>query len=69
MKKLKFDLLINKAQLFHIKTEKDILAFNSNNPRKEKLNYRFLNIVKIIIVYPNLQSNNGYLNFIMDYYL
>ena len=54
MKKLKFDLLINKAQLFHINTEKDILAFNSNNPWKAKLNYSFV--------------NNGYLYFIMDYY-
>ena len=54
MKKLKFDLLINKAQLFHINTEKDILAFNSNNPWKAKLNYSFI--------------NNGYLYFIMDYY-
>ena len=35
MKKLKFDLLINNVQLFHINTEKDILAFNSNNPWKE----------------------------------
>ena len=54
MKKLKFDLLINKAQLFHINTEKDILAFNSNNPWKAKLNYSFI--------------NNGYLYFIIDYY-
>ena len=54
MKKLNFDLLINKAQLFHINTEKDILTFNSNNPWKAKLNYSFL--------------NNGYLYFIMDYY-
>ena len=54
MKKLKFDLLINKAQLFHIHTEKYILSLNTNNPWKVKLNYSFL--------------SNGYLYFIMDYY-
>ena len=54
MKKLKFDLLINKAQLFHINTEKYILSLNDNNPWKAKLNYSFL--------------NNGYLYLIMDYY-
>ena len=53
MKKLKFDLLINKAQLFHINTEKNILSLN-DNPWKVKLNYSFL--------------YNGYLYFIMDYY-
>ena len=54
MKKLKFELLINKAQLFHINTEKYILSLNNDNPWKAKLNYSFL--------------NNGYLYFIMDYY-
>ena len=53
MKKLKFDLLINKAQLFHINTEKNILSLN-DNPWKAKLNYSFL--------------SKGYLYFIMDYY-
>ena len=53
MKKLKYDLLINNAQLFHIKTEKDILASN-DNIWKVKLNYSFI--------------NDGYLYFIMDYY-
>ena len=54
MKKLKFEKLINKAQLFHINTEKYILSLNNDNPWKAKLNYSFL--------------NNGYLYFIMDYY-
>ena len=54
MKKLKFDLLINKAQLFHINTEKNIMSLNDNNIWKAKLNYSFI--------------NNGYLYFIMDYY-
>ena len=53
MKKLKYDLLINKAQLFHIKTEKDILSSN-NNIWKANLDYSFI--------------NDGYLYFIMDYY-
>ena len=53
MKKLKFDLLINKSQLFHINTEKNILSLN-DNPWKAKLNYSFL--------------SKGYLYFIMDYY-
>ena len=53
MKKLKFDLLINKAQLFHINTEKNILLLNDNT-WKAKLNYSFL--------------SKGYLYFIMDYY-
>jgi serine/threonine kinase 38 len=54
MKKLKFDLLINKAQLFHINTEKEIMALDDNNIWKAKLRYSFI--------------NNGYLYFIMDYY-
>ena len=53
MKKLKYDLLINNAQLFHIKTEKDILSSN-NNIWKANLDYSFI--------------NDGYLYFIMDYY-
>jgi len=53
MKKLKYDLLINNAQLFHIKTEKDILTI-SNNDWKANLDYSFI--------------NDGYLYFIMDYY-
>ena len=53
MKKLKFDLLINKAQLFHINTEKEILALKDSQ-WKAKLDYSFI--------------NNGYLYFIMDYY-
>ena len=53
MKKLKFDLLINKAQLFHINTEKEILALKDSQ-WKAKLEYSFI--------------NNGYLYFIMDYY-
>ena len=53
MKKLKYDLLINKAQLFHIKTEKDILTI-SNNAWKANLDYSFI--------------NDGYLYLIMDYY-
>ena len=53
MKKLKYDLLINNAQLFHIKTEKDILSSN-NNIWKANLNYSFI--------------NDGYLYFIMDCY-
>ena len=54
MKKLKFDLLINKAQLFHINTEKEIMALDDNNIWKAKLRYSFI--------------SNGYLYFIMDYY-
>ena len=54
MKKLKFDLLINKAQLFHINTEKEIMSLDDNNIWKAKLNYSFI--------------NNGYLYLIMDYY-
>ena len=55
MKKLKLELLINKAQLFHINTEKNILALNSNDMEwKAKLNYSFI--------------RKGYLYFIMDYY-
>ena len=54
MKKLKFDLLINKAQLFHINTEKEIMALDDGNIWKAKLRYSFI--------------NNGYLYFIMDYY-
>ena len=53
MKKLKYDLLINNAQLFHIKTEKDILTM-SNNDWKANLDYSFI--------------NDGYLYLIMDYY-
>ena len=53
MKKLNYDLLINNAQLFHIKTEKDILTM-SNNVWKANLDYSFI--------------NDGYLCFIMDYY-
>ena len=53
MKKLNYDLLINNAQLFHIKTEKDILTM-SNNVWKANLDYSFI--------------NDGYLYFIMDYY-
>ena len=53
MKKLNYDLLINNAQLFHIKTEKDILTM-SNNVWKANLDYSFI--------------NDGYLYLIMDYY-
>ena len=53
MKKLKYDLLINNAQLFHIKTEKDILTM-PNNVWKANLDYSFI--------------NDGYLYLIMDYY-
>ena len=55
MKKLKLELLINKAQLFHINTEKNILSLNNDETEwKAKLNYSFI--------------QSGYLYFIMDYY-
>ena len=51
MKKLKFDLLINKAQLFHIHTEKYILSLNTNNPWKVKLNYSQLHYILLHLSY------------------
>ena len=53
MKKLSIAAILRNSQLFHIKTEKDILSMNTNNIWQTKLNYCFL--------------DKDYLYFIIDY--
>ena len=53
MKKINIAALLRNSQLFHIKTEKDILSMNTNNIWQTKLNYSFI--------------DNDYLYFIIDY--
>ena len=53
MKKINIRAIIRNSQLFHIKTEKDILSMNTNNIWQIKLNYSFI--------------DNDYLYFIIDY--
>jgi serine/threonine kinase 38 len=54
MKKIKLKTIINKAQLLHIKTERDILAATNYQTWKSNLNYCFI--------------EKNYLYFIMDFY-
>jgi len=53
MKKINIRAIIRNSQLFHIKTEKDILSMNTNNIWKINLIYSFI--------------DNDYLYFIIDY--
>ena len=53
MKKINIAAILRNSQLFHIKTEKDILSMNTNNIWQTKLNYSFI--------------DNDYLYFIIDY--
>ncbi len=53
MKKINIAALLRNSQLFHIKTEKDILSMNTNNVWQTKLNYSFI--------------DDDYLYFIIDY--
>ena len=53
MKKLSIPSILRNSQLFHIKTEKDVLSMNNNNIWQTKLHYSFI--------------DNEYLYFIIDY--
>ena len=53
MKKINIGAIIRNSQLFHVKTEKDVLSMNTNNIWQTKLNYSFI--------------DNDFLYFIIDY--
>ena len=53
MKKINIAAILRNSQIFHIKTEKDILSMNIDNVWQTKLNYSFI--------------DNDYLYFIIDY--